>query len=152
MKRYHLNAKGAPGVCNAKNGKCPFGGADVHTMAAGLKEARVWAEKVIAEEFDGGIFGVTRREAEVLDSVGIMEYSQSSEHTEYGGKFYGYIQFKMASRPEPVYVPQDTRGRLVNNTAIWSFIKEIPQELFENEEISATIARCTKRDGFWSAH
>ena len=30
MSKYHLNWKGEPGKCSAKEGNCPFGGADDH--------------------------------------------------------------------------------------------------------------------------
>lgn len=49
MAKYHIKADGTPGVCHAKNGNCPLGGADSHFDTAEAAQAE--SQKRMEEQF-----------------------------------------------------------------------------------------------------
>ncbi len=50
MARYHVKADGSMGVCTAKEGNCPFGGAEGTKHFTSESEARSYSEKIVAEQ------------------------------------------------------------------------------------------------------
>ena len=48
MSKFHINAKGVPAPCRAKEGNCPFGGMECHYNS--IEEAQVAADRINEDE------------------------------------------------------------------------------------------------------
>lgn len=52
MTKYHITKKGVPGICHAKNGTCPLGGASgTENHFDSIQSAQAYADKVNQEKF-----------------------------------------------------------------------------------------------------